>query len=154
MRKSKDYTIFKIRYYADGINIHKGVFGDNDNIRQAEQHRKRVNDYLSFFWQMVEKVTSRSFKHWLLKYFLSSSECAIEELFAEYDILIPNSEEYYYWFIPKHMTELIQWVKENCNLPFKIVTRCEYSSCLNKDKTDWKRKGAEEFIKKHLPNVL
>lgn len=153
MRKSKDFNIFKIRYYADGINIRKGIFSKKDDAEQTKQHWDRAQEYTKFFWEMFEKVTGKPHKQYCMKYFLSSSDCGVEELWADHDIFIPQSEESFYWFIPKHMTELTEWIKENCKLPFKVVTRSEYSSCLNNQKTDWRRKDAEEFTKKHLPNL-
>jgi hypothetical protein len=150
MIKSKDFTIFQIRYYADGINVRKGIFGNDSN---RVQHHQRAEDYNKFFWQMVEQVTGRKSKYYSLKYFLSSRECAVEELFDKYDILIPDSEEYYYWFIPIHMPELSEWIQKNCNLPFKVVKRSPYSSCLNNSKTNWRREQAEAFTKEHLPQL-
>ncbi len=145
---SKDYTIFKIRYYADGINVRKGIFNGDDI-----EHHQRAKEYNNFFWQMVEKATGHPLKYWATKYFLSSRECATEELHDLHDIYIPESEEYYYWFIPIYMTELTEWIQSNCKLPFKIVKRSTYSSCLNNDKTNWRRMDAEAFTKKHLPTA-
>ena len=153
MNKSKDYTIFKIRYYADGINVRKGIFSNDDDKEQRQQHWDRAQEYTRFFWEMFEKSTGKSHKQYCMKYFLSSRECAIEELWADYDVLIPEAEEHYYWFIPKHMTELTEWIKDNCKLPFKVVRRSEYSSCLNNQKTTWRREDAEEFTKKNLANL-
>jgi len=143
--KSSDYTIFKIRYYADGIDVVKGKFDGDDN-----QHWERAQEYNKFFWEMVEKVTGYPHKYWALKYLLSSRECATEELHDKYDIIIPESEEYYYWYIPKSMSSISKWVEENCKLPFKIVIKSPYGSSLNREKTDWRRKESEEFTKKHL----
>lgn len=60
---ASDYTIFKIRYYADGINVSKGKFEGDD-----KQHWERGKEYNSFFWKMVEKVTNRTFKDWIKEY--------------------------------------------------------------------------------------
>lgn len=143
-----DYTIFKIRYYADGINVIKGKFEGDD-----EQHWNRAQEYNKFFWEMVEKVTGKYQKDWSLEYFLSSKECAVEELWDKWDILIPESEEYYYWFIPNKMTDLIDWIKNNCKLSIQVVNRSPYSSLLNREKTTWKRDSAREFTKKNLPKL-
>lgn len=145
VKKSKDYIIFKIRYYADGINVRKGVFGDKEDEMQRKQHWYRANEYIKFFWSMFEKVTNIDHTYYSKKYFLSSMECAVEELFEKYDILIPDAEEYYYWFIPKKEHVFIEWIHNNCTLPFKIVKRSEYSSCLNNSKTTWKRSRVEKW---------
>ena len=150
MKKSKDYTIFKIRYYADGININKGIFGDDNSL---VQHHQRAELYTRFFWEMVETVTGKSSEYYSLKYILSSRECATEELFDEYDILIVDSEQYYYWFIPNSMNEISEWVYNNCKLPFKVVKRSPYNTLLNREKTNWRRKEAEEFTKEALTHL-
>lgn len=58
-----DYTIFKIRYYADGINVRKGKFDGDD-----KQHWERAKEYNSFFWKMIEKVTNQNFDYWCIHY--------------------------------------------------------------------------------------
>lgn len=146
---SKDYTIFKIRYYADGINVRKGKFEGDD-----KQHWDRAKEYGDFFWRFFEKTTGESHKEWVYKYFLSSRECAIEELHDIYDIIIPESEEYYYWYIPNKLADIIDWVKENCKLPFTIVKRAPSQWVFNVEKTTWKRESAAkrtaEINKKHF----
>jgi hypothetical protein len=69
-----------------------------------------------------------------------------EELYDKYDILIPETEEYYYWFIPNDMIDLIDWVKDNCSLPFQIVRRTPYSSLIGREKTTWRREDAKKII--------
>ena len=142
--KSTDFTIFKIRYYADGIDVVKGKFDGDD-----KQHWDRAQEYTRFFWEMFERVTGVEHKDWIRKYFFSSRECATEELHDKYDIIIPESEENYYWYIPNTMGDLIQWIKDNCNLPFQIVRRSPYSTIINRDKTTWRREQAEKFAKEH-----
>lgn len=143
--RPSDYTIFKIRYYADGINVRKGQFDGDD-----KQHWDRAQEYTKFFWQMVEKVTNKPHSEWIKDYFLSTNECVREELHEKYDIIIPESEEYYYWYIPNTMTELISWINENCKLPFQIVKRSPYNSILNREKTTWRRSNAKEFVVKNF----
>ena len=154
MNRPKDFTIFKIRYYADGINVRKGIFSDSNNTEQKRQHWERAKEYNSFFWTMVEKATGHPMVYWATQYFMSASECAREELFDRHTIYIPECEEHYYWFIPNSKTELIEWVKTNCQLPYKIVKRCSYSSNLNNEKTTWRRKQAEEFRKNTIEKVM
>jgi hypothetical protein len=139
--KSSDYTIFKIRYYADGINVIKGKF-DSD----PQQHWDRAQSYNNLFWRMFENVSGITETDWRKDYFLSSKECAVEELYDKYDILIPETEEYYYWFIPNDMIDLIDWVKDNCSLPFQIVRRTPYSSLIGREKTTWRREDAKKII--------
>ncbi len=149
MKKSSDYNIFKIRYYADGINVRKGKFDCDD-----KQHRERAQEYNKLFWEMFEKVTGSPANYWRAKYFLSSKECAIEALHEKYDIMIPESEEYQYWFIPKSIPDISEWIKNNCKLPFKIIVRSPYSTTfINRGKTTWRREDAEEFTKNNLPNL-
>ena len=143
--RPSDYTIFKIRYYADGINVRKGKFDGDD-----KQHWNRAQEYTKFFWEMVEKVTGKPLSEWVKEYFSSTSECAREELHEKYDIIIPESEEYYYWYIPNTMGDLIQWVKDNCKLPFQIVRRAPYNSTLDRPKTTWRRDDARKFVLKNL----
>lgn len=153
MKKPKDFNIFRIRYYADKVNVRKAIFLQDDDLEQHKQHHERAEDYNNLFWQMVEKVTSIPHEQWAIKYFLSARECAIEELWDKHDILIPQTEEYFYWFIPKENTELTNWIQLNCKLPFKIIKRCEYSSCLDRKKTTWQREEAEKFTTENLSNL-
>lgn len=50
------------------------------------------------------------------------------------------------------MVDVIQWVKENCKLPFTIVKRSEFNTILDRPKTKWKREDAKQrksiFLKK------
>ena len=138
--RPSDYTIFKIRYYADGINVRKGKFDGDD-----DQQWDRAQEYTKFFWEMFQKVTGKPHSDWVEEYFLSSRECAIEELHEKYDIIIPESEEYYYWYIPNTMDNIIQWVKDNCKLPFQIVRRSPYNSILDRPKTTWRRDDAKKL---------
>lgn len=140
-----DYTIFKIRYYADDINVSKGKFDGDEN-----QQWERAQEYTKFFWQMVEKVTGKSHSEWVKEYFLSTKECALEELHEKYDIIIPESEEYYYWYIPNTLSDLIQWIGENCKLPFQIVRKSPYNSILDRPKTTWRRSDAKDFVVKNF----
>jgi len=146
---ASDYTIFKIRYYSDGINVSKGKFEGDD-----KQHWERGKEYNSFFWKMVEKVTNRTFKDWIKEYSFYPSECATEELFEKYKIYIPESEEFYYWYIPNTMTDIIEWIKSDCKLPFTIAIRAPYNRVLSeRQPTTWRRDKAREFTIKNLSNL-
>ena len=148
----KDYTIFKIRYYSDAVNVVRGKFSETDEDRQ--QAWDRAKQYQDFFWKMVEKVTGNPHEYWSVKYFLSSTDCSREELHELYDIIIPESEEYYYWYIPNTMTDLIEWIKSECKLPFQIVQRAPYNRVIqDREKTTWRREEAEKFVKKHMPEL-
>ena len=117
-RKMSDYTIFKIRYYADGVDIVKGVFDDDKN--QGWERAKLLNTLFSDF---VEFITKKPVSYWMGKYGFGYTDCMKEELHESYGIIIPNSEEYDYWFIPNEMKDVIEWVKSNCKLPYSIVKK-------------------------------
>lgn len=122
----KQYTILKIRYYADGINVRKGIFTDDNKTNV--QHYERAKLYVELFWNMVFKVTGKKMIDYTFGF---NREQAIEELTTKHGIVIPEGEEYYYWHIPIENTELIEWVKTECKLPFKILKRSPYSHVLD-----------------------
>lgn len=101
-----DFVIFKIRYY-----------GDND-----QQHWQRAQEYNKFFWDMVFKITGFSSNYWVDEYGLGAQDCVKEELYEMFGILIPNSEEYEFIYVPKKLSGLIEWIKKNCKLPYTIAT--------------------------------
>lgn len=139
--KSSDYNIYKIKYYGD-------------NGRTDKQHHERAIAYIGFFWKMVERVTGHSFSYWNDKYFLHATECAIEELHEQYKIIIPESEEYYHWYIPKSMSRVSSWVEQNCKLPFKKLLRAHFSATnLNREATTWKRESASARTKTNLNSL-
>ena len=117
-KKSSNYHIFKIRYYADGINVRKREF--NGDIKQGYERGK---EYFELFWSMVAKITGHPFEYWNDEYFFYAKECAIEELCEKHDIYIPVSGEYYYWYVPKTFTDMPAWMELNCKLPFKKLIR-------------------------------
>jgi len=128
-RKMTDYTIFKIRYYADSVNIAKGKFDDEKN--EGWERGKLLN---SLFTGMVEFITNKPVSYWMDKYGFGYIDCMKEDLHETYGIIIPNSEEYEYWLIPNEMTDVIEWVKENCKLPYSIVKRYADNDWLSRKK--------------------
>ncbi len=139
-KKTSDYTIFKIRYYADGVNVRKGIFKGDD--KQAWDRAKLLT---SLFGDMVEFVTKKPISFWIDKFGFGYTDCMKEELHEHFGIIIPNSEEYDYWFIPNELTDVINWIKENCKLPYTIAKRTEFSNdwISRKKPTDFNRRMAK-----------
>lgn len=138
--RASDYITFKIRYYADGINVRLGKFqGDN------KQHHERGAEYIRFFWEMVEKVTGHAMKYWYNKYLSMTMDCIKEELHEKYGIIIPEGEEHYLWYIPINMVDLINWIEMNCKLPFKKLVRPPMTNIRNREVTTWRREESEKF---------
>lgn len=116
------YTIFKIRYYADNINVSKGIF-PNDNETKLQQY-ERAKECVRFFWDMVFKLTGKTVTDYKIFY---GKEEATKDLFLNHGIIIPEGEEYHYWHIPSDNIELVEWIKTECKLPFKVLKRSPYS---------------------------
>lgn len=146
VNKSSDFNIYKIRYYADGINFKK----NKPDVYDEKQHWERAQEYNKFLWQLIEKVTKKSMKKWTEEYFLSSRDCAIEELYDKYDVIIPEGEIFSYWYIPKSMVDICEWIEGNCKLPFKKLIKAPMGNIRNRQKTTWRRDTA----KKSLPDIL
>lgn len=86
----------------------------------------------------------------VMEYFLSSNECATEELFEKYGIYIPKSEEFYYWYIPNTLSDVIEWVKSECKLPFQIVQRAPYNQSLRTNKPTLGKENVVENLHKNI----
>lgn len=122
------FNIYKIRVYADGINILKSKY-DGDPV----QHNERAKEYLSFFAKLVKKLTGKPMSYFYLRCTSFHQEIIKELLKKDYGIIVVTGEEYNWWFVPKNNKELSSWVEENCKLPFKIVKRCPNFSSLDLD---------------------
>jgi hypothetical protein len=140
--KKSDFNIYKIRVYADGIDVVKSKF-DGDPI----QHNERAKEYVDFFGKMVEKVTGQSMRYYYTKYMFFAKESVVELLKANYDIRVVEGEEYNWWFIPKENKEVSDWVENNCKLPFRKALRSPNFASLDSDSNDYWRKKAEELTK-------
>jgi hypothetical protein len=140
--KKSDFNIYKIRVYADGIDVVKSKF-DGDPI----QHNERSKEYVDFFGKMVEKVTGQSMRYYYTKYMFFAKESVVELLKADYDIRVVEGEEYNWWFVPKENKEVSDWIEKNCKLPFRKALRSPNFASLDSDSSDYWRKKAEELTK-------
>lgn len=145
-----DFNIYKIRVYADGIDVVKGKF-DGDTL----QHHERAKEYINFFNNLVEKITGNPRAYYYNKYMFFNSESVAELLRSDYNIYIIDEEEYNWWFIPKSNKEISDWVEENCKLPYKKALRSPNFHSLGIDTGDYWRKRSEEDTKDYkLKNNL
>lgn len=138
-----DYNIYKIRFYADGIDVVKGKFDGDEN-----QHQQRAKDYNSLYWELVEKLTGKDWKYYHNTYMMFTIESVNEILKEEYDIRIHGGEEYYWWFIPKELTEISQWIENEKRLPIRKMLRSPNFLSLNDPPSDFFRKKGLEFTEK------
>ena len=52
------------------------------------------------------------------------------------------------------MTDIIEWIKSDCKLPFTIAIRAPYNRVLSeRQPTTWRRDKAREFTIKNLSNL-
>ena len=155
--KCKNYYIIKIRYYASKYLLDKYYNDPNHNEKPLpKQHHERAKIYTYFFWKFFNHVTGIEDKDWYLKYSFESRECAKDELQDKFGILQSDAESEMIFLIPKDKEEIFKWVKENVNLPYKIVSVLKYIplSFLYSDNYGLhptRRKESEEWSKIHLP---
>lgn len=114
----KDYYIIKIRVYASKYLLDKS---DKNNLPLPEQHSERAMQYHVFFWQLFEKFIGITQRDWRLKYFGDGLSCAYEELEERFGILQSDAEGERIFIIPKEHEEIFEWIKENVNLPYKVI---------------------------------
>lgn len=138
-----NYNIYRVRFYADGINVVKGKFDGDD-----QQHRQRAKDYNNLYWELVEKVTGKDWKYYHNTYMMYTTESVNEILKEEYDIRIHGGEEYYWWFIPKTLTEISDWIEGEKRLPIRKMLRSPNFFSLNDPPSNFFRTQGLEFTEK------
>ena len=119
-KTSKDFSIFKIRYYADEKLLKK--WHSNRDSALPLQHSERARNYNDFFWKFVEVVTNKSSNIWHNEYMFGSKDCATEEL-SDYGIFISDQEGWYTYLIPIERQDLANWIIDNVNLPMKQLRK-------------------------------
>ena len=145
MKKCADYYIVKIRYYADKHLLDKHHKNGGKGAYPA-QHQERAEAYFDFFWEFFEKFTGHKKSKYYFDYMFETRVCAQEELFEKFGVYIPEGEGSYKWFIPIEQTEMIQYVKDNCKNPMKVlkITNMNYFK-LNSMPSDYWRKESIKF---------
>ena len=122
--KCTDYHIIKVRIYASKYLLAKHYNDDNNNNKPLpKQHWERAQQYTKFFWQFFTYVTGINNKDWYSKYMFDARECAFEELQDKYGILSSDAEAERIFLIPKGKEDILEWVKNNVELPYKIVSK-------------------------------
>jgi hypothetical protein len=115
--KCNEHFIIKLRYYASEHFL-KLMHSDGASSAIGRQkHMEATRDYHTFFWNFITRVTEKPDMYFHKHYFMHATECAIEEIYETHGIYISQREGHYYYFIPKKHTEIIQWVKDNVNIP-------------------------------------
>ena len=147
--KSKDYHIIYIRYYASKYLLKK--WEKNSNEPLPKQHSERARKYHDFFWKFFTHLTGIESKDWYTKYNFESKECASEELQERFGILKTNGESEDAFLIPKGKEDIFEWIKDNAELPYRVVTRmrhipfrfyrddCGLSDNIRKDSEEWSK---------------
>ena len=149
--KCKDYNIIKIRYYASDYLLKKWHATDG---RMPKQHWDRAEACVALFWNIFEHVTTIKRLDWLDEYRFDARNCAQDELEEKYGIRIHNTEGSYVFFIPKSNPEIFQYIKNNCTLPYKVLTRARLGAFSYIRDLTWRRKEAKKFALKHLHNQI
>lgn len=133
--KCKNYFIIKLRYYASPYYMKK--FRNGDPIANKKHYEASVN-FNEFSRKFIEIVSERPYNYYEREYFLNSKECAYEDIHESHGIIFDQAKAYYVLMIPKEYTDIINWVKNNVNIPFKIVKKTELGFCDFRP-TTWKR---------------
>lgn len=120
--KCKNYFIIKLRYYASPYFMKK--FHKGDAIANKKHYEAAVN-YNNFIRKFIEIVSERPFSYYEKEFFLNSKECAYEDIHESHGIIIEQIKGYYILMIPKEHSDIINWVKINVDIPFKILQKCE-----------------------------
>jgi hypothetical protein len=90
---------------------------------------------------------------YLDKYFMSARECAIEELWADHDILVDNREGWCWYYVPKNKPDLFQWIIDNSQeIKHKVMQRASINPKYV-SKTDWQRVDSAEQTAKFFSKI-
>lgn len=145
-KKSKDYYIIKICYYADAYL----KYNHKETEKTIKEHWERAKTYQVFKWKFIEKVTGLPQKYWHTTYPFYASECAFEQIEEEHQIICELCNGgWFTYLIPRENTELFEWVKENLpDNPYKVMKKISLSwrSYSNKN-LKYKREQALAFAK-------
>jgi hypothetical protein len=114
--KSKDYRIFRIRYYADRKILDR--FGPSH-----PQHWERAREFNKFIWQFIEHVTGKNHSYHLHIYMIETQECVFEDLIESHGILTIQIGGEFEILIPLKNPELIKWMEDNTTLPLRTMKR-------------------------------
>jgi hypothetical protein len=140
--RCKDYFIIKIRYYADEKLLSKC----RDNMPLPQEHHDRAKEWNEFFWKFVERVTKTTQKEWRHKYLFDTRECAIEEIFELHGIFLQDNEGWENILVPISNTEIIEWIRENNKLPFKVPQKINLGSYRYRGNIEtWQREHSLEM---------
>ena len=142
--KCKDYYIIKICYYADKYLNNR--FDDNYQNKVSKdpavikQHLERTGLYHKFKCEYIEYITGKDLKSWMSEYSYEPFECAFEEIYEKYGIISAIcTEGWYYYFIPKTLPDVLEWMTSNLVNPFKIISKTNHIPMIQND-LSWMRR--------------
>jgi len=146
--KCKDYYIIKICYYADK-NLNRNYKYKDDPVVK-KQHWERAKQYNKFKWEFIEHLTNKSQSYWFNDYMWETDMCAFEEIYEKYGIISQIcAEGWYYYYIPKELSEVIEWMKNNLVNPYKILQKCKHIPIVETN-LNWYRTNSLDFtLKQH-----
>ena len=147
-KKSSDYNIININYYASKYLMKKHE--KQDKIKPTpfpKQFDERVKAYIEFKWFFVAKVTDLYYDYWRENYMYESYDCALDFIQETTGIMVQRGHEgWVKYYIPKENIELFEWVKEKCELPYKIMKRAHiYYSMRDDNNLKWRREESVKF---------
>ena len=145
----KDFYIIKIRIYASEYLLNK-AHKNGENL--PVQHRQRVGQYHDFLHEFFEHFTGIKMHDWILNHFGDHTDCAYEELQEKFGILQSDAESHKIFLIPKDREDILEWIKENVKLPYKIISRIRVPFKFYADNYGLgnKRQLSEEWTKKNV----
>jgi len=150
--KCNDYYIIKICYYADKYLTHR--FDDKyyDKVSKdpvvIKQHWERAGLYHDFKSKYIEHLTGKPIKDWLFDYMYEPYECAFEDIYEKYGIISAVcTEGWYYYYIPKTLPDIFEWVKDNLVSPYKVVSKTKWIPMVQSN-LNWHRTESIEFTQK------
>jgi hypothetical protein len=119
--KDADYTIFKVRWYAD----ERLLKNRKDNQVLPKQHRDRASAYVHWCWEIVEHLTGENVNWWHSYYPFNTVDVAWSFLHNNGLIRKFEGEGTTAFYVPKTNTDLAAFIKKSCPkiLPIQVVTR-------------------------------
>jgi len=147
---SKDYCIFKIRYYASDYLLKKW----REGAAQPKQHYYRAEQLTKFKWELIKKITGRTHNYYWKLYMVETTECVFDELVEFHNVLTLDNEKYFLLLIPVKKKKLIEWVKENVKLPYIILNKTRsyfyFERLKHNVSNNGRRERAKQFSEKRL----
>lgn len=146
-KKTSDYNIISINYYASNYLMKKYYGAKDGNGHLPTQHHERSKLYNYFKWEFIEKITGLNHGDWYQNYMFETDECAYDYIQETTGIIVQRGHEgWIKYFIPKSEPELFDWIKLNVNLPYKIMKRASIPWGLRDDsKLQWRREESANY---------